>query len=377
MVLRRSCREYPDMTALNKRLKELYGARLEAEISKRGEIQIITLYFEALCDEYALENEQILKACTALLKSVIFDPLLENNQFKADDTEIEKHNLVDLIDSQLNDKRYYASLRLKQVMCKNEAYGVYEFGEREAALAITTKDLYTAWVEMLTSAKVEIFLVGNSGEQACREMLSSAFSNIIRRNIVKCDTQVIRDALEVKTIEERLPINQAKLGLGFRAGIATPDADVAAMQLASTVLGGSPHSKLFLNVREKLSLCYYCYARYERQKGLLIIESGIEEQNYEKAKAEILHQLDELKAGNFTDDDLNFAALSLQNSYTELNDTLGGIAGWYLGQALLNTNLSPAQAAEEVMSLGRDDIIKAASKIKLDTVYLLAATKEG
>lgn len=375
MVLRRGCREYPDMTALNRRLKELYGAHLDGGVTKRGEIQIVTLHVEVLGDEYALAGEALMRSCAALLRSVLFDPAFENGCFRAQDVEIEKRNLADLIDSQLNDKRYYASQRLKEEMCENEPYGVFEYGRRDDALAVTPQALFAAWKSMLQIARAEIFLVGSADPAPCRELFREAFSRVVRGAPVACDTQVIRDVTDVKTVTEHLPVSQAKLGLGFRAGTATPDTDVAAMQLACTVLGGSPQSKLFMNVREKMSLCYYCFSRFERQKGLVFIESGIEQGDFERAKAAILQQLDDLKAGDFTQDDLKFAALSLVNSYRELNDSLGSIAGWYLGQAVTGTVRTPSQAAEEVLTITREDIIRAAAGIRLDTVYLL--TGEG
>lgn len=373
MVLRRGCRDYPDMTALNRRLEELYGARLDGGVSKRGETQIVTFFVEALDDAYALNGEKLLSGSAGLLRSVIFDPAAESGCFRAADVEIERHNLADLIASQLNDKRYYASHRLKEEMCRNEAYGVSEYGTQEQALAITPRQLWDAWKQMLRSAEVEIFHVGPGDSGVCAQLMGDSFARVLRGELLPCPTEVRREAGEVRTVEERLPVAQAKLGLGFRAGVASPDADVPAMQLACTVLGGSPHSKLFANVREKMSLCYYCFARYERVKGLLFVESGIEEGNFQKARDEILHQLAELQAGHVTADELRFAALSLGNSYRELSDTASGIAQWYLAQAIDgHPDFSPAMAARRAASLSAADIVRAAGHIRLETVYLLA-----
>ena len=378
MVLRRGCREYPDMTALNRRLKELYGARLDGGVSKRGEMQVVTFFVEALDDAYALEGEPLLALSAGLLKSLIFDPATVNGCFREEDVAIERRNLMDLIDSQLNDKRYYASQRLKEEMCRDENYGTFEYGTREAARAVTPARLYRAWLDMMAGAQVEIFHVGPGDASGCRELLRGAFSSLIRKEPLRCDTRVIREPGEVRTAQERLPVTQAKLCLGFRAGVATPDKDVSAMQLACVVLGGSPHSKLFANVREKMSLCYYCFARYERRKGLVFIESGIEESNFATARDEILHQLAELQDGNVTDDELKFAALSLQNSYRELADTATAVAGWYFAQAADGYGTrTPAQASDEIMALTKEGIVRAARNIRLDTVYLLAGSREG
>ncbi len=378
MVLRRGCRDYPDMTALNARLAELYGAQLDWDISKRGEMQIVTLYIEVLGDRYALEQEELLKAGASLLRSVVFDPVLENAAFRAADVEIEKHTLIDIIRSKLNDKRAYASYRLREEMCRGEAFGVNEYGDVEAVQAITPEALVRAWRAVLTRARAEVVFVGAGNADGVCELFTEMFRKVLRDQPFATETQVLRAPRgPVRETVEHLPVTQAKLGLGFRAGVALPDADTDAAQLAATVLGGSPHALLFQNVREKLSLCYYCYARYERHKGLVFIESGVEEQNAGKAREEILKQLDALKAGAFSGDDLRFAVLSLQNSYKEVNDSLEGIAAWYLAQALAGRVRTPEQVAEAIAALSKEDVVRAASGIALDTVYLLAGEKEA
>ena len=360
MVLKRGCREYPDMTLLNAKLKDLYGARLDGGVVKRGEIQIVSLFTEQIRDSYALGGEKVLSECASLLKSVIFSPALENGLFRENDLEIERRNLADLIDSQINDKRTYANQRLKEEMCRDEAYGAGEYGTHGQAMRVTSRELLDAWNRMIRSAEVEILFLGDGDSEACEKLFSDAFASAGRGEIIRCETQVVRTASEPKTFREVLPVAQAKLVMGFRAGTATPEPGVPAMQLACTVFGGSPHSKLFLNVREKMSLCYYCYSRFERQKGLMFVDSGIETSHFEKARDEILRQLAAVQKGDFTDDELSTAALSLRNSYRELSDSLGDLSSWYLGQAVAGTMQTPCEAADEVMSLGRED-----------TVYLL------
>lgn len=382
LVLRRSCREYPDMTAINRRLKELYGARLDTDVSKIGESQIITFYCEVLGDQYALSGEKLVCSAAGLLKSMIFDPNLKNGCFREDDVAIERRNLADMINSRLNDKRYYASLRLRETMCADEPYGICELGTPEEAIKVTSAQLYKAWLELMAGARVEIFFVGPGGSGDCLTLFESAFSELIRTPSAYLRPKLITEVPNVRSFTERMPVAQAKLGLGFRADCAHPDARVAALQLACTVLGGSANSLLFKNVREKLSLCYYCFSRYEPFKGIVTIESGVEESNAEKAKDEILRQLDDVREGHFSDDDLGNALRSLDNVYRGIDDNLFAISGWYLGRALASWRdtdslETPAQAAEKYTKLSKDDVVAAARGIKLDTVYLLAGEKEG
>lgn len=374
MVLRRGCEPYPDMTALNARLKELYGARLDGGVLKRGEVQVVSLFAEMLDTSYALAGEKMLMECASLLKAVLFDPVLENGVFRETELAIERRNLLDLIDSQLNEKRTYAVNRLKEEMCRDEAYGVNELGRREDVPGITAAALTDAWRTMLRSAPVEIFVVGDMEQDAgagCEALFADAFASFGRGGQLTCETIVPRHAGPVRTVTENLPVAQAKLVMGLRAGVAAPEPETSAMQLACTLLGGSPNSKFFMNVREKLSLCYYCLARYERQKGLVLFDSGIEAANRQKAQEAMLAQLKDLQEGRFTDDELHSAALYLRNSYSELSDSLADLNSWYLAQAVSGTLRAPGDLAREIMTLTRDDVVNAAAKIELDTVYVL------
>lgn len=377
MVLRRGCEGFPDMTALNRRLKELYGARLDGGVTKRGENQIVTLYFESIADRFALDGEKLLQDGAALLSDVIFRPALKNDAFDPESIAVERRNLVDMIDAQLNEKRVYAINRLREEMCRGEAYGVNELGTREHAAAVTGEAVLSAWRAMLLNAPAEIIFIGDADSAPCSALFAEAFGKLMRGEPHAAGTQVVREAGTLKTITERLPVSQAKLVMGFRTGVAVPDADVPALQLANTVFGGSPLSKLFANVREKMSLCYYCVSRFERLKGLLIVDSGIEQHNFEKARDEILRQLADVQNGDFSDAELSSASLSLRNSYTEMTDSLYALHEWYLAQALTGKLQSPAEAADEITALTRADVLRAFSHIALDTVYLLEGPGEG
>lgn len=380
MVLRRGCGPCPDMTALNRRLKELYGARLDGGVTKRGEIQIVSLFAEMLDTGYALEKEDMLLEMSRLLGAVVFDPVLENGVFRPNEVEIERRNLLDLIDSQLNDKRTYAVNRLREEMCKDEAYGVNELGRREDVPGITTEALTEAWRQMLSRAPVEIFIIGSAakdGAVQCEALFQKAFASFGRGALYRCPTEVRREAGPVREVTETLPVAQAKLVMGLRAGVASPEDSAPAMQLCTTILGGSATSKFFLNVREKLSLCYYCMARYERVKGLLLFDAGIEQSNLEKARNAILAQLDDMQAGRFTDEELHAAALSLSSSYTSLADSLGDLNSWYLAGAVSGKLRAPAEAAGEILAITRQDVSDVAKKIRLDTVYFLASSGAG
>lgn len=364
------------MTALNRRLKSLYGARLGTSVNRHGGYQIVSLYCECLGNEFAFGGEKVLESCADILKSVIFDPAFEDGIFKANDVEIEKKNLCDQIQSVLNDKRQYALLKLREKMCENEPYGIFELGSIADAEKITPHSLFSAWKSILETARVEIILIGSGNAERIDSVFANAFGNVARENIVKNIAAEKVKPEKVKTVVEHLPINQAKLVMGLRAGISSPE-NMDAIHLATTILGGSPHSKLFANVREKMSLCYYCLSYIEKQSGIIYVDSGIDEKNYEKARGEILCQLDQLKMGNFTDDEMNFGKLYLKNSFTLVEDSLDSIYAYYIAASLSGNMRSPREVGDAILKITRDEVVEAASRVCLDTVYLLAGMENN
>ena len=375
-LLSRASREYPDFTKLSERLAELYGAALNADIHKLGETQVLSVCAVGLADRYALEGENISMELSRLLCSVLFDPPFVDGLFPEHDFEQERRQTVELIDSEFNDKRTFAKHRCEEVMCEKEAFGINRYGSREAILALTRPQLTAAWENVLRHARVEIMVLGDCNPQPVFRSFQSAFQKLGRTGAADCRTEIVKSAAQVRDVTETMSVAQSKLVLGFRAGAAVPEDDVAAVKLMTAIFGGTPHSKLFLNVREKLSLCYYCAARYDWNKGIILVESGVENQNIEKAKEEILFQLDEIRKGNFDDDEIRAAKMSLCNSYRTVGDFLGGLENWYVTQAFCKKIQSPEEAADAVNAVTREQIIAAAQRVALDTVYRLVGSVE-
>ena len=376
-LLRRSCEKYPDFTSLNKRLAELYGASLQADGQKFGEVQAIMVSAVGIDDRYALEGEAVSEKLTELLCEVLFHPAFENGSFRQKDLEQEKRQLVEQIDSDFNEKRIYAKQRCEELMCQNEAYGVNRFGTRADVQSLQTDDVLKAWKHALKTARIELLMLGNSDSEKAYSVFEKAFSKIQRCVNTKITTKVNADVKAVRREKDAMEVAQAKLVMGFRTPVAVPDDKAMAMRLLCAIYGGTPHSKLFLNVREKMSLCYYCSSRYERYKGILLVESGVEQKNIEKAEQEILNQLEEMKKGNITEEELKAAKMSVQNSFNTTADYLSGMEQWYLSQVFDRKMLTPQQAAEEIQKVTMKDIQALAQEIKLDTIYTLTGNGEA
>ena len=375
-LLSRASREYPDFTKLGQRLAELYGASLNADVQKLGDLQVLSLSASGIADRYALEGEAISGELAKLLCSILFDPPLVDGLFPEDGFEQEKRQTMELIDSEYSDKRTYARQRCEAIMCADEPYGVNRYGGKEDIDRVERPALTAAWKRLLDTAKIELMVLGDCDPAPVYEGFRAAFETLGSRKTADCTTKVVRSAEKVNTVTEKMDVAQGKLVMGFRTGTATPDEEVPATRLMAALFGGTPNSKLFLNVREKLSLCYYCSASYNSMKGIMLVQSGVEVKNMERAKEEILRQLDEVKQGNFDESEVEAAKMSLCNSYRTLSDSLGGLENWYLSQTFASHSQQPEEAAAQINAVTRQEIIDAANRVTLDTVYCLVGNGE-
>ena len=370
-ILRHSCKKYPDFTALNRRLCDLYGARLYANGSKIGDNQVISLSIAAIDDRFALEKESVTLECAGLLCSLLFEPLLENNTFVQSDFDAEKRQLVEEIENEITDKRTYARNRLREQMCKGEPFAVGVLGSRETASALTNGQATQSFERMLKESRIQIIMSGTGDSQPVTDAFKNGLKSI-KRTPKTTQNKIVSTVGELRSFGDTLDVNQAKLVMGFRTGIAEPSDDVFAARLMTAVLGGTPHSRLFLNVRERLSLCYYCAAGYDKNKGILTVDSGLNMENVKPAKEEVMNQLAILKSGDFSDDEVISAKLSVKNSYGTLGDNQGALSAYYLGQIMDKEILTPSESAEKIEAVSREEIIKSAQKVLLDSVYVLA-----
>ncbi len=369
-VMTRSCKEYPDFTALSRKLSFLYGASLSGGVRKLGESLALTFSVSGLDDRYALTDESISEELSRMLCSVIFAPLLDGEAFNSEEVEQERRQLIEHAEGEINDKRSYANNRLLELMCESEPYGIRRYGTVEGIKKVTAQELYTTWQTMLNRAVFEIFFVGDSSADTARAVFTEEFAKIAR-NPFSLSTDIVRSADNVREYEDRMEVAQAKLLLGFRAGCGGTDEGVTAMRLMCAILGGSAHSKFFINVREKQSLCYYCVSRYQRAKGIMVVESGVEFDNIEKTKKAVLAELDAIRKGDVTDDEINFAKLSIANDFVSICDTVSGLGEWYVSQLADKELLSVEEAIADFNAVTKEQIVEAANKVTLDTIYVL------
>ncbi len=373
-LLKRTCKKYPTLTEMNKHLAGMYGAMVSGSVGKDGENQVLTLRVTVLEDRFSLSPEKISSQAADLLLDLIFEPNLTDGKFAEADVEREKRLMIEQIEGELNDKRYYALKRCTEIMCENELYAKSRCGTIEEIKALNSDALVKAWQRMLSSAVVYIGVTGSMDASVIKSRFEQKFENIDRSQIAELHTEFITSADEVNRVREELPVKQGKLVLGMRAGMTDADDNYIAIKVMCDIFGGGVYSKLFNNVREKMSLCYYCSAGFNRGKGLIMVQSGIENENEQKAIDAILAQLEDIKNGNFTDEEFDASIKGITSLALGVCDTPEGIDRWYAGQMLDTDVITPEEYAKQISQITREQVIAAAQCVALDTVYMLAGT---
>ena len=368
-VLTRSCKKYPDFTALNRKLDSLYGAALYPSVRQLGDCQARTVAVVGLDDRYALDEGSLSSELADLLCSIIFEPNMTDGLFSEEDVEQERRELIEGIDAEYNEKRAYSIKRCIEIMCKDELYSVGRVGSREEVEKVTREDVAHAWQSLLKNARVELTMLGNTAPDAAFDRFAGYFADKPRKPHLPRPENIVPG--ELKRVTETDDVVQSKLVMGLRYRIPETREDRMACSLMSVILGGTPSAKLFLNVREKQSLCYYCVSTVDNAKGIMLIDSGVETENIEKTEKAINEQIEIMKGGCITEDEFSAAKLALKNAYYSSLDSLAALQSYYISGVLYKDSMSPREAAALVDSISLERVLGACDTLRADTVYSL------
>ena len=369
-VLLRGSERCPDIASISAKLDELYGASVGTLVRKKGEVQLVGFYCDYVQDEYV--DEPVFAPVMAFLAELLLHPRLENGAFPEAVVDSEKLNLENAMLSRINDKRTYAASQLIRTMCAGQPYGIPRIGEPEDLKNITAKSLYAHYRDLLATSRMELFYMGSLSPEAVTKVLQAALAELPRAEVfVPVGTTPAPQARPVQEKTERLDVTQGKLSLGFFTDITAKDPRYPALVLAATVFGGGATSKLFTNVREEMSLCYYASASFEKFKGVLSVSSGVEFSKLETAKTEILRQLEACQAGDITDDELESARGYLVSDLKIALDSPGRLDDYYMGQILLEQDGTMQDLASAIARVTKQEAADAIQALRLDTIYAL------
>ncbi|MBI5778272.1 MAG: insulinase family protein [Planctomycetes bacterium] len=374
-VLARGCRKYPTMRKISSFLDSLYGAIFGADITKIGERHVIELYFEFISRRFLPKNADNTRYALNFLQQIIFNPLLPKGSFRPDYFSQEQAKLKDMIKSVYDDKISYADERCTQEMCQGEPYRIYEYGEIERVDKLSPEEVLNQYRNTVLRSPIDIFICGPSGVDRIKRTVSDIFKP--RLGKTKLQPPVIPETIiNKKVVKERLvreaeQIDQAKLVMGYRTYTSWSNKEIFGLMMASGILGGFPHSKLFRYVREKAGLAYYAGSLLEKSKGLMFIRAGINHDKFDDALKIIKKQVAAIQAGDITDSEINDTRSGILNRLRAIEDNASSFIDYSLELSINNRTDSLKELKRQFLAVRKEDVVRAAQKLKLDTIYFL------
>jgi predicted Zn-dependent peptidase len=376
-VLRRGTAATPETRAFRERLDDLYGAGFGFDVMKRGDSHVIVFQLEVLQDRFARgAGESLLAAGMRLLGEVVTQPALENGAFLPNYVDTEKTTVRKRLEAIVNDKIRYAAERCIEEMCAGEAYRLNALGKIEDLPRLTPETLHAYYAEWLKRASFDLYVTGDTTLDEASALAAESFRLPDGAPGTYPKPADCGSAGEVKTVVERMDVTQGKLNMGLRIGVRYADDDYPAALMYNGILGAFPHSKLFINVRERASLAYYAASRYDGHKGILTIQSGIEIANFERASAIIREQLDAMARGDISELELSQTRAMITGQLRELRDSAPEMIAFHFNGVLSGRSRDADELIRQIEAVTRDDIVRVAERVKLDTIYFLRDGKE-
>ena len=380
-ILRRGSKNMPTQAQISQELEEMYGASFDCGLDKTGDNHILKFYLEAINDNFLPQtNENMLKTSIEKLLEIVFNPLVENGAFKEEYVKQEKENVKRIIEGKPDNKARYAFDRCIEEMYKDQPYGLYKYGYIEDLEKITAQDLYNYYQSMISQCKIDIFVSGNINEVTSIVEQNENIQKLQEREPnYKVNKVENKEEVQEKEVVEEMDVTQGKLTIGLDLHLENEGQKYDAM-LYNAILGGTANSKMFQEVREKASLAYTAGSNYVRYKSNVFIKCGIEIKNYEKAMEIIRKQLEDMKNGVFTDEDIENAKKGIISGIKSIDDEQDTQITYFFGQELTGSKTSLEQYMEKIQNVSKEDIVKVANSVSVNTVYFLkdnGSAKEG
>lgn len=363
-------KKYPTMKEISRKMDELYGLSMNMGVSKHGEKSLTFFKFLSVSDDYL--DEPIFEDVIDFINEIVNRPFIVDGEFNPSMIEIEKNALKDEIEARINDKKSYALLRCIEEMCEGEPYSIDQTGYVDDLKSITAKDIADTYYDFISTSNIYISIEGDFSEDRVLEICKNKFK-FNRGNIESIKREDIFKIPEnITYTTEIMGMQQGKLVMGYRTMVDYKDyKKYYSLMVGNSIFGGGPHSKLFNNVREKESMCYYAHSTLEKSKGLMLVSAGIELDLYEKALKLVTKELNDVKNGNFSDKDIENAKKSILNTFRASHDSISGESDFTYNQFISDTNLKFEEVTDYISGVGREDIIEAMKNIVEDTVYYI------
>jgi predicted Zn-dependent peptidase len=374
MVLRRGSKSLSDIEKLNNKLDEMYGSDFNCGVDKTGDNQILKFYLENINNKFLPDEEDLLKEGIETLLDIVLNPATENDGFKKEYVNSEKENLKQVILGKIDNKAQYAYNRCIEEMYKNMPFGLYKYGYIEDLESIDEKNLYEYYKKLLSECKIDIFVSGEVEEKIKSIFLNSENIKKLNERIPKYNrkSEKLSEEVKEKKVEEHMEVSQGKLVLGLEIKKNDKESNYASI-IYNAILGGTPTSKMFQNVREKANLAYVAGSNYIRHKNNIFIRCGIEIENYKKALDLIRTQIEDMKKGNFTEEDINNAKTSIISTIKSIPEEQDSELTYIFGQEIAEHKMEYSEYEEKIQNVTKQDVLDIAQSIKINTIYFLCS----
>ena len=372
-VLKRGTKSTPSQEQISKELEDMYGASFDCGLDKTGDNQVLKFYIETINDNYLpTQNENILQKSLEKILEIVFNPYTQNNAFCRDYIMQEKNNLKNIIQGKIDNKARYALDRCIEEMYKNEPFGLYKYGYVEDLDKIDENNLYDYYKQLINNCKIDIFVSGNVDTEFIKTLEKN--ENLKKLNSRKPEYEahkiVPKNADKEKIIEESMDVTQGKLVIGLDINIKD-EKEKYIVLLYNSILGGSATSKMFQNIREKENLAYVANSVYFRHKNNIFINCGIEIENFQKALKLTKQQIEDMKNGNFTDEEIENSKKGIIATINGIDDEQDTVISYYFGQELAKTKVSLEEYKKIIEKISKEKIINIAKQVSIDTIYFL------
>ncbi len=380
-VMMRGSRRYPSVVEINRHLDEFYGATVTWRTNSVGGRHVFRISCEMINNRYSFagDNQNILRGVAEIVLNVLLDPMLdENGLLCAQNIESEKKIAIDAIQAKINDQKAYSAEQCHKYMLGDDASGISSSGTIEQIEGFTAEELTANIAYFLENSVLECYYVGEENAEEIADIIDGAFTAVKRgrATLELSEKAFVSGRDSVQTIDEKMEVSQGRLNIGCLCGTVMRDRDYYAMNLFNEIFGGSSVAKLFINVREKQSLCYYCYSAYHSANGTIMINCGIKKENRDRALEEIKRQLLLMQNGEFSDEEISTAKKTILSGMRQINDSPSSLEAFSFRRLLAGVGEELSDAAEKIDAVTREDIIAAAKKVKIDTVYFLSGDGE-
>lgn len=375
-VLRRGTQRYPDMASLNRRLDELYASCVEIRNHRIGHNLLLSISAEMLDERYVWDDTKILDGVVDVIAEMLIRPNLSGGLFPDALVQQEIRFTLDSIRATINNTRTYASIRCLELMYREDP-SYLTLKESEALLSrMDSSSLTQYYKNVLRRSQIRAFYVGSLPPQSLIDSLQKHFAEWGDTQNPSVCFPAAQPSVGECSLTEQMPVSQGKLSMGFRVG-ACADGHSSAVYTAmvfNEIFGASPASKLFLNVREKMSLCYHCSSSYHCYTGILTVAAGIQSKNRAVAQDAILQQFEEIRKGNVSHAELLAAKASLEHSYRQIEDNPFELQSFYGNRAFFGWSETPDECLRRIADVTAEDVVALAQNVFCDTVFFIEGT---